>query len=261
LVAVIVATALALPFGVVEVIRALFWFPWYFVGPLKGYLSEGYIAVLTTILYFPIILIAFYAILFKEIEPVQATCFILLILLPLNPYLGFEDLIIPLYFVFEAVVKNIGSLKESFASSTVFRVFVALLLAISLYQTAITVYALHNGTEPLVGGAYIDMGALDRAKDYSLMYAGVYPTVYISPDADVVKYYVKLKGYDIDEFGNVIIGRNLTYVGENYMYVGEIKFVEVQQRNISTWLSLKSYFMRALDNEQTFDVVLRLTET
>jgi len=261
MIAIIVATALAIPFGVMDVVKALFWFPWYFVGPLKEYLSEGYIAIPTIILYFPIVLLAFYAILFKEIEPSQATSFILLILLPINPYLGFEDLLIPLYFVFEAIIKNIHNFRESFASSTIFRISILILLVLSLYQSAITVYATHNGTEPLVGGTFIDMEALDAAKEYSLLYTGVYPTVYIYEDAEVVKYYVKLKGYVIDEFGNIIVGYNLSDIGENYMYVGRIKVIEVRQNDVWTWMNPWEYFMRIANNEKFFDVALRLTET
>ena len=261
MIAIVVATALAIPFGVMDIVRALFWFPWYFVGPLKGYLSEGYVVILTVVLYFPIVLLAIYAILFKEIEPSQATSFILLILLPINPYLGFADLLIPLYFVFEAIVKNINNFRETFASSTVFKVLVIVLLALSLYQSAITVYASHNGTEPLVGGAFIDMEALDTAKEYSLLYSGIYPTVDVREGAEVVKYYVKLKGYIIDEFGNVIVGYNLSEFGENYMYIGKIKVIEVQQNDLWTWVNPWKYFMRINTSEKFFDVALRLTET
>jgi len=228
---IITAVLISISFGVENTVKSLLWFPMYFLGDLKGILSIGSASFVRVLMYSPVILMAIYFVLFGECKSEHALSFILLLLLPLNPYIGVEDLLIPLYMMFDVITLNIEPLKEAL-SRVSFRVVVIVLVVLSIYQLALVVYATPQGYEPITGGAFVDMSAVSRAFNYSLQSYQGYPMFYVKEDADAVKYYLVAEGYIVDPYGIIIVSKNASFVEENplsYAYVGDVKYTVIHE--------------------------------
>ncbi len=151
--------------------------------------------------------------------------------LTLNPHIGVEDLLIPLYMMFDVITLNIEPLKEAL-SRVPFRVVIIALVVLSIYQLALVVYATPQGYEPITGGAFVDMSAVSRAFNYSLQSYQGYPMFYVKEDADAVKYYLVAEGYIVDPYGIIIVSKNASFVEENplsYAYVGDVKYTVIHE--------------------------------
>ncbi|MCD6503191.1 MAG: hypothetical protein J7K58_03040 [Euryarchaeota archaeon] len=223
---VITATVIALPFGLENVVKVLFWFPMYFLGGLKQMYSLGYISLVRVLLYFPAVLLAIYFILLGECKSDHGLAFLLFVLVPLNPHIGAEDLLIPIYLVFEVITLNKESLKDIMAKR-VPQVVVMALVVLSLYQTALTIYATPFGYEPITRGAFLDMSAISRAFEYSLQNYEGYPMFDVKEDARNLEYYLIASGYIVDPRGNILVTHNTFIIEEHtlsYAYVGDVKY-------------------------------------
>jgi len=228
---IITAVLVSISFGVENTVKSLLWFPMYFLGDLKGILSIGGASFVRVLMYSPVILVAIYFVLFGECKSEHALSFILLLLLPLNPHIGVEDLLIPLYMMFDVITLNVESLKEAL-SRVSFRVVVIALVVLSIYQLVLVVYATPQGYEPITGGAFVDMSAVSRAFNYSLQSYQGYPMFYVKEDADAVKYYLVAEGYIVDPYGIIIVSKNSSFVEENplsYAYVGDVKYTVIHE--------------------------------